>query len=104
MINEESRKRYSEASKARQAKIPPEVRKAWMSVVGKKRWEGVSAEDRRAYSLKMVLARTNKKNELQNKTGSEGRDQSSAFGPSGASSDGSVVDAGGGVVESVTGV
>ena len=58
MITEESRKRYSAASIARQAKIPPEVRKAWMSVCGKKRWEGISAEDRRAYALMMVNKRT----------------------------------------------
>ena len=93
MITEESRKRYSDASIARQAKVPPEVRKAWMSVCGKKRWEGISAEDRRAYSLRMVLARTKKKNELQNKTGNEGRDLPSVAGSSGVSTSGINTDA-----------
>lgn len=104
MITEESRKRYSAASIARQAKVPPEVRKAWMSVCGKKRWEGVSPEDRRAYSLRMVLARTKKKNELQNKQGEQGRDLPSVAGTSGECTSGSVVNASVADTPTVTGV
>lgn len=62
-MKEGSFEKYSAASKARQAKIPPEVRKAWMSVVAKQRWANVSPEDRRVYALKMVEARINKKKE-----------------------------------------
>jgi hypothetical protein len=57
MISEESRQRYSEASKKRQALIPPEIRSARAVVAAKKRWERVSPEGRRAHALKMVKAR-----------------------------------------------
>lgn len=57
MISEESRKKYSEASKRRQAAIPPEVRKAWMIRAAKMRWATKSVAQRRAHALKMVKAR-----------------------------------------------
>jgi hypothetical protein len=54
---DESKRRYSLASIARQAAIPPEVRKARAIAAGKARWAGKTQRERRAHALNMVKAR-----------------------------------------------
>ena len=57
----EREKKISAAVTERHANTDKEVLSARMSAAGRARWSRVSQEDRRAYALKMVAARTNKK-------------------------------------------
>lgn len=52
---------YSNASKARQAMIPPEIRKARASAAALAKWKDISKEERREHALKMVEARIHRK-------------------------------------------
>ena len=54
---DESKRKYSLASIARQAAIPPEVRHQRAVVAGKARWAGKTQKERRLHALMMVKER-----------------------------------------------
>ena len=57
MLSEISRKKYSEASKRRQAGISPEIRRERMVNAAKARWANKTIEEKREHSLKMLHAK-----------------------------------------------
>jgi hypothetical protein len=65
MITEESRRRYSQASKARLAKLSPEQLSQRMKAMAKAKWSRMSTEERSAHGLLMA----NKKKENAKKEG-----------------------------------
>lgn len=49
---------YSHASKLRQSKIPPHIRKENMRALALKKWASKTPEEKRAHAMKMVAARS----------------------------------------------
>lgn len=58
-MNPEEKKfqNYSQASRLRQSKIPPSVRRARASAAAKAKWAAFTPEERKAHSLKMTQAK-----------------------------------------------